>query len=287
MEAPQEKDQLVPSANNPNSNSNPNENAESDPLLAPQDRGSSRSLVRDAVEEAILRSLNGSRSILTISMLFIFARILTSILILALCDTDTDTPLKTFIIVLIAIDICNIFINGSKHYMYTNPASDGFKRAIGGFSTLLALFYFAWQITGNVWFYSCDDCWDDAVELTTLSLIYIIFGYLHFCWPVLFCCCLCLCIPVLILGLAVFGRGSQTPATKEMLEKLVAEEYDPSKHTGDRTCAICSEEFQISDKVCALPCDGRHIFHENCIKNWLKVNAICPLCRMPLVPENS
>ena len=42
-------------------------------------------------------------------------------------------------------------------------------------------------------------------------------------------------------------------------------------------CAICSEEIKINSNIIKLNCN--HIFHEFCIKIWLKENYICPICR--------
>jgi len=28
-----------------------------------------------------------------------------------------------------------------------------------------------------------------------------------------------------------------------------------------------------------LPCDAKHYFHASCAREWLKKNAVCPLCR--------
>jgi E3 ubiquitin-protein ligase DOA10 len=34
--------------------------------------------------------------------------------------------------------------------------------------------------------------------------------------------------------------------------------------------------------VVTLPCDKRHYFHDECIKNWLERNNACPLCKKPI-----
>ncbi|XP_058784718.1 E3 ubiquitin-protein ligase CIP8-like [Vicia villosa] len=42
-------------------------------------------------------------------------------------------------------------------------------------------------------------------------------------------------------------------------------------------CTICHEDFNVG--VC-MPCS--HMFHTNCIKDWLNVGNSCPLCRFQL-----
>jgi hypothetical protein len=51
-----------------------------------------------------------------------------------------------------------------------------------------------------------------------------------------------------------------------------------------KQCAICLEDYVNGDKSIALPCI--HIFHDNCIKNWLKSHNICPTCKNKVKYEN-
>ena len=44
-------------------------------------------------------------------------------------------------------------------------------------------------------------------------------------------------------------------------------------------CMICMFEFEDEDNVSELQCDRRHIFHTECLQNWLKVDKRCPLCK--------
>lgn len=42
-------------------------------------------------------------------------------------------------------------------------------------------------------------------------------------------------------------------------------------------CSICLEVLDCGDSVIRLPCT--HLFHENCITDWLKTSKSCPNCR--------
>ena len=44
-----------------------------------------------------------------------------------------------------------------------------------------------------------------------------------------------------------------------------------------KECTICLEKFNINDKIINLEC--LHMFHNNCIKNWLKMKDYCPICK--------
>lgn len=47
-------------------------------------------------------------------------------------------------------------------------------------------------------------------------------------------------------------------------------------------CAICCEEIPLDadeNGMRTLSCAGRHVFHGNCISQWLSSNSTCPICR--------
>ncbi|KAI3903939.1 hypothetical protein MKW92_047382 [Papaver armeniacum] len=46
----------------------------------------------------------------------------------------------------------------------------------------------------------------------------------------------------------------------------------------DGTCSICLSEYRPKDIVRTIP-DCKHCFHAECIDEWLRMNASCPLCR--------
>lgn len=50
-------------------------------------------------------------------------------------------------------------------------------------------------------------------------------------------------------------------------------------------CVICLEEYQHMDDVGTLKACG-HDYHFDCIKKWLSMKNICPICKGPALPEN-
>ena len=69
---------------------------------------------------------------------------------------------------------------------------------------------------------------------------------------------------------------SELPETKiEDINKL-----DNDK----KNCVICMEDFKNGDKSTNLPC--LHMFHTNCIQNWLKTQNTCPICKYKLTQDN-
>jgi hypothetical protein len=63
----------------------------------------------------------------------------------------------------------------------------------------------------------------------------------------------------------------------EQFDKLPLKKYRKEKFKGNYQCIICMEEFIEKEKVKLLPCG--HIFHINCIKQWLLKEKNCPFCK--------
>lgn len=47
----------------------------------------------------------------------------------------------------------------------------------------------------------------------------------------------------------------------------------------DATCVICCCELSENDEVIQLKCHPSHIYHSNCIIEWLKGKFFCPICK--------
>jgi len=52
----------------------------------------------------------------------------------------------------------------------------------------------------------------------------------------------------------------------------------------NKTCAICLEKFNTEVKIIILPCI--HIFHRDCINDWIEKKKNCPICKFELTKEN-
>ena len=51
-------------------------------------------------------------------------------------------------------------------------------------------------------------------------------------------------------------------------------------HSHQKECCICTEPFGPDKVIKQTPCS--HYFHEECLKPWLRVSKLCPLCRCNL-----
>lgn len=55
-------------------------------------------------------------------------------------------------------------------------------------------------------------------------------------------------------------------------------ENDDNNH--QEKCTICLSEFEEEEDVRRLPC--MHLFHVDCVDQWLSTNKRCPICRVDI-----
>jgi hypothetical protein len=51
----------------------------------------------------------------------------------------------------------------------------------------------------------------------------------------------------------------------------------------ETACAICHETFTTGDSINKLPCC--HVYHHNCLSQWIERSCTCPTCRFELTDE--
>lgn len=52
-----------------------------------------------------------------------------------------------------------------------------------------------------------------------------------------------------------------------------------------QVCCICLAKYANNDELRELPCS--HFFHKDCVDKWLKINALCPLCKNEVGESNT
>lgn len=68
------------------------------------------------------------------------------------------------------------------------------------------------------------------------------------------------------------------PAKKSAVEALVREKAMSDYEETD--CVICLEKFVLEAEVIKMPC--LHVYHKDCIIQWLERTHSCPFCRFKL-----
>lgn len=73
-----------------------------------------------------------------------------------------------------------------------------------------------------------------------------------------------------------------------MRANVYEDEYDLDKRLSSKTskdvCAVCFNGFQFGDAICAPKAKHcKHVFHPECVEEWLQGSECCPLCQTNLV----
>ncbi|XP_019452608.1 PREDICTED: E3 ubiquitin ligase BIG BROTHER-related-like isoform X2 [Lupinus angustifolius] len=48
------------------------------------------------------------------------------------------------------------------------------------------------------------------------------------------------------------------------------------QHRSNDSCVICRVDYEDGESLTVLNC--KHLYHPECINNWLKINKVCPVC---------
>ena len=81
--------------------------------------------------------------------------------------------------------------------------------------------------------------------------------------------------------LTLFLPSTQEPENENAINKLESIEFKKEENSFYK-CVICTDDFVNGVQVIQFTCPSKHIFHTDCLKKWLSVHAICPLCKYAL-----
>jgi len=156
---------------------------------------------------------------------------------------------------------------------------------------VLLLVNTSWFIYGNLIYYrNKDDCQNpnfpgNAPELTSSMWIMILVGYSTMCK----CCTISALLAYLIPLLISIQRRQNNSGIRGLLKKLKKGKIKMSELSSEdstKQCSICFEDYAENDEVVTLPCDSRHIFHDQCITEWLRMKDTCPLCKTAVTAQS-
>ncbi|CAL8994502.1 unnamed protein product [Prunus brigantina] len=88
-----------------------------------------------------------------------------------------------------------------------------------------------------------------------------------------------------VLKKVVVGQGGESIRRNYLsVSDDVKEEEEGGKRKRRRisvsegeSCSVCMDEFEGGTNVACMPCS--HVFHSECIVNWLRQSHYCPVCR--------
>ncbi|KAL0909042.1 hypothetical protein M5K25_023564 [Dendrobium thyrsiflorum] len=185
-----------------------------------------------------------------------------------------------------------------------NALVDHFKMA-------LECFFAVWFVVGNVWVFGGHSSAADAPNLYRLCIAFLTFSCIGYAMPFILCATICCCLPCII---SVLGFREDLPLTRGATSELInalptykfkskrnenggQSETDEGNFEGgllaagtdkerivspeDAVCCICLARYVENDELRELPCT--HFFHSECVDKWLKINALCPLCKYVVI----
>ncbi|TVU17236.1 hypothetical protein EJB05_33255 [Eragrostis curvula] len=187
----------------------------------------------------------------------------------------------------------------SRNSLLTNPRvhtfADHFKMA-------LDCFFAVWFVVGNVWIFGGRSSAHVAPNLYRLCIAFLTFSCIGYAMPFILCALICCCLPCIISVMGFREDLNQNRgATTEAINALGTYKFKLKKARGgegndggggvfaagtdkeravsadDAVCCICLARYVDNDDLRMLPCS--HFFHKDCVDKWLKINALCPLCK--------
>lgn len=129
-----------------------------------------------------------------------------------------------------------------------------------------------------------------AFGLSFVSLAYFYSALFFNLLAVLISYLILICIlPLLVLGFfetllrLILGKIS-CPDKKEKTKSYSYGLYNFNDQYANSLiiCTICLGELDKNSSFCTLHCHQTHIFHEDCILEWIKNENGCPICRTPI-----
>ncbi|XP_015891215.1 uncharacterized protein LOC107425714 [Ziziphus jujuba] len=69
--------------------------------------------------------------------------------------------------------------------------------------------------------------------------------------------------------------------SRTAIKKLKAQSFVNEKEELGNCCVCLEEMWRGKEQLVGLP-KSKHIYHENCILQWLENTNSCPVCRTPL-----
>lgn len=142
-------------------------------------------------------------------------------------------------------------------------------------ASILAL---AWFLVG-ITFLKSDN--ENGITIQLLVTVIIAIELVVLCLSIL----LCIIIYLFALHPVLNGRHGSPAATEEDLSKLRLFKFNKDEvlengNDTETSCTICLCDYEEDDRLRELPCAvGRHVFHAECVDEWLTQKLSCPICR--------
>jgi len=144
-----------------------------------------------------------------------------------------------------------------------------------------ALFTFVLLSLGFAWLNDSKTCHETNPVLYEFAETYLLYQTLA--WAVLSFLCFGLVAVVLQVRRLDVSRQGHGAARAGIVDELECVRYSVDMLYDDKEpveCCICQEQFEIRQVLRRSPCS--HVFHGDCLGEWLQLSRSCPLCRTDL-----
>ncbi|PSR91808.1 E3 ubiquitin-protein like [Actinidia chinensis var. chinensis] len=193
---------------------------------------------------------------------------------------------------------------GAQSVRMPNPR---LKTLVEYFKMALDCFFAVWFVIGNVWAFGGHSSSSEAPKLYRLCILFLSISCIGYAMPFILCATICCCLPCIISFRGFNGDLTQNRgAPPESINSLPTYKFKMKKTRNrndreinsdageggvvaagtekervisgeDAVCCICLAKYANNDELRELPCS--HFFHKECVDKWLKINALCPLCK--------
>ncbi|XP_074320116.1 E3 ubiquitin-protein ligase At1g63170-like [Silene latifolia] len=157
----------------------------------------------------------------------------------------------------------------------------------------LDLFFAMWFVVGNVWVFDTRfGSFNGAPKLNILCILILVWNAITYSFPFLLFILLCIFVPLIsgLIGYNMSLGSAEKGASHDQISKLICwrfKDVDGGLEGGNSSfaidnpdCCICLTKYKEKEEIRQLPCS--HIFHKNCVDQWLGMISCCPLCKQGL-----
>jgi len=205
---------------------------------------------------------------------------------------ECDIPMNIWFIVVIINIIYNINFNGKSihrqvikllcRYEALGHRLEPPPRRVRLYHLLISGFVFGWHCLGVHWVRISKTCPDKAPNLYRAMYLFSTFNIVFTLFTTLSTLGLSQMLASLmrrgLLPSAMMTVDRSAPEGTLELQETVT--FDPEALGDAAQCPTCLEDFSKEHVIKRTVCG--HLFHEDCLAPWLRVNRTCPLCRADL-----
>lgn len=213
---------------------------------------------------------------------------LTACIIVLFVETPgCGIPLTTWLSVYFYLLVVEALLVEFKGRMYNSIYYSNHRRQrkiIGNSVTFLKEFCeAAWVIYGITLYYSDDEegCSDQNRGFIIIMVMFLVLGVLKLV--------LILIAAIIVLYLTISNRlrnRNRRSASVQVLRSIQKIRYSSlagEENNTEEECIICYREYSEEDIVTKLKCNEKHVFHTDCISEWIRQGKnSCPVCREPI-----